>query len=207
MGLRREGAVMDARSNDPMADAEDLLVGRRLRERRKMRRMTLEEVAVHAGISTAQLSLIERGRASPSVKGLREICRLLQIDVAWLVSEPEMDTGREAGLIVRRRSRREFSLSKKKMHKELLTPDLTGKLQFLSIAMQPGASSGPEPYNHEGEETGLVVSGRMELVVDGESFMLDAGDSFRFDSLRMHRFANAGDTVCEVLWVTTPPFY
>lgn len=198
---------MDARSTENTTDSEDLLVGQRLRQRRKMRQMTLEDVARQSGISTAQLSLIERGRASPSVKGLREICRTLQINVAWLFAEQDDTDIREAGLIVRRHARKQFSLAKKKMHKEMLTPDLTGKLQFLSIVMEPGSSSGPEPYNHEGEETGLVLAGRMELVVDDEAFVLEAGDSFRFDSMRMHRFSNAGDTPCEVLWVTTPPFY
>jgi len=198
---------MDVRSNDQMTDSEDLLVGNRLRERRKARRMTLEDVADKCGISTAQLSLIERGLASPSVKGLREICKTLQINVAWLFDEENDANSAEAGLIVRSTQRKQFSLSKKKMHKELLTPDLSGKLQFLSIVMQPGSSSGSEPYNHVGEETGLVVTGRMELVVDDQAFVLESGDSFRFDSMRMHRFSNAGDEVCEVLWISTPPFY
>jgi uncharacterized cupin superfamily protein len=52
-----------------------------------------------------------------------------------------------------------------------------------------------------------VVSGKLQLVVEDETYVLDAGDSFRFDSMRMHRFGNAGDDVCEVLWVSTPPFY
>jgi transcriptional regulator with XRE-family HTH domain len=198
---------MDGDVRESEADPYDLRVGQRIRERRKTRRMTLEEVGSATGISTAQLSMIERGLASPSVKGLREICRTLQISVAWLFEEEDRDDGPESGVIVRRHRRKRFDLSKKKMHKELLTPDLSGKLQFLWIEMQPGGSSGEEPYAHEGEETGLVLEGRMALEVEGTEFVLEEGDSFRFESRRAHRFYNAGDAVCRVLWVCTPPFY
>ncbi|WP_226575522.1 helix-turn-helix domain-containing protein [Acuticoccus sediminis] len=197
---------MDGVSGENGADPYDRRVGQRIRERRKARRMTLEDVASACGISTAQLSMIERGLASPSVKGLREICRTLDINLLWLFEE-EADRGPEAGLIVRRHRRKHFDLAQKKMHKELLTPDFSGRLQFLWIEMQPGSSSGPDPYAHDGEETGLVLEGRMSLVVDGAEFILDEGDSFRFESHRPHRFSNAGDTLCKVIWVCTPPFY
>ncbi len=198
---------MQERNADAGADPYDLRVGQRIRSRRKARRMTLDEVAGASGVSTAQLSMIERGLASPSVKGLREICRTLDISVAWLFEEEGLDDEPEQGIIVRRHRRKRFDLAKKKMHKELLTPDLDGKLQFLWIEMQPGGSSGPDPYFHEGEETGLVLAGRMVLVVDDHVFTLEEGDSFRFESQRPHRFENAGDTPCRVLWVCTPPFY
>lgn len=188
-------------------DPNDLRVGQRIRSRRKARQLTLEFVASASGMSTAQLSMVERGLASPSVKGLREICRTLQISVAWLFEEEGEDAGPEAGLIVRRGRRKRFDLSHKKMHKELLTPDLDGKLQFLWIEMQPGSSSGDDTYSHEGEETGLVLEGKMLLEVDGTEFVLEPGDSFRFESQRQHRFANAADSPCTVLWVCTPPFY
>lgn len=197
---------MNGSARETTADPYDLQVGQRIRERRKTRRMTLDEVASASGISTAQLSMIERGLASPSVKGLREICRTLQISVAWFFEEEE-DIGPESGIIVRRHRRKRFDLSHKKMHKELLTPDLGGKLQFLWIDMQPGSSSGVDTYSHEGEETGLVLEGTMGLQVDGNQFELAEGDSFRFDSDQQHRFWNAGNTLCRVLWVCTPPFY
>lgn len=198
---------MDMRERPRAIDADDLIVGQRLRDHRKVRRMTLDDVAGQAGMSPAQLSLIERGLASPSVKGLREICRALQISVAWILEDDDDGAGPEGGIVVRRHRRKRFSLAKKTMHKELLTPDLSGQLQFLLINMQPGGSSGSEPYNHHGEETGLVLSGQMELEVDGQTYLLEAGDSFHFDSTRMHRFANPGDRDCRVIWVTTPPFY
>lgn len=190
------------------ADPRDRLIGQRIRTRRKARGLTLEQVAAAAEISVGQLSQIERGLTSPAVKDLREICRAIAMPVAWLFDDDARGREAEAGIIVRRSQRKALELSAAtSMRKELLTPHLDGKLQFLWIAIEPGGSSGADSYSHEGEETGLVLSGRMELVVEDHRFILDAGDSFWFESERPHRFANPGSEPCCVLWISTPPFY
>lgn len=194
-------------ATDNRIDPRDLKIGQLLRTRRKARRMTLDDVAAASGVSIGQLSMIERGLASPSVKDLREICHALGMPVSWLFDPDDSEAGPEAGIVVRRNRRKHFELGAKKMHKELLTPDLTGALQVLSIVMEAGGSSGPECYSHDGEEAGLVLAGAMELVVGAETFVLEAGDSFRFVSTTPHRFANARGEPCHVLWITTPPFY
>ncbi|MEI8608587.1 cupin domain-containing protein [Enterovibrio sp. Hal110] len=43
---------------------------------------------------------------------------------------------------------------------------------------------------HDGEESGIVIEGRLELTVGDDVFVLEAGDSYYFDSNRPHRFAN-----------------
>lgn len=192
---------------DNRVDPRDLKIGQLLRARRKTRRMTLDDVAARSGVSTGQLSMIERGLASPAIKDLREICRALDMPVSWLFDADDGDGDPEAGIVVRRNRRKHFELGAKKIYKELLTPDLTGEIQFLSIVMEAGGSSGPDPYSHDGEEAGLVLAGALELVVGDETYVLEAGDSFRFVSTTPHRFANAGDAPCHVLWITTPPFY
>src|SRR3546814_7410177 len=42
------------------------------------------------------------------------------------------------------------------------------KLQMLWECYQPGADTGRVVLSHEGEECGLVISGRLEVIVDGE---------------------------------------
>src|SRR5258708_7436189 len=59
-----------------------------------------------------------------------------------------------------------------------------------------------ELYTNDGEEAGLVLSGKMKLTVDAESWTLKQGDSFRFASRRPHRFGNPSpDAKAVVLWV------
>ena len=90
---------------------------------------------------------------------------------------------------------------------ESLTPFiLRGLLQAqLHVVDVGGASDGA--IEHEGEEVGYVVEGRLELTVDGESVVLEPGDSFFFESTRPHSYRNVGDTVARVVWVNSPPTY
>ena len=55
------------------------------------------------------------------------------------------------------------------------------------------------PLTHDGEEGGIVVSGRLEVTVDDERRILDPGDAYYFESRRPHRFRCVGGKPCEVI--------
>jgi quercetin dioxygenase-like cupin family protein len=70
---------------------------------------------------------------------------------------------------------------------------------------EPGASTGDDSYDHDGEEAGLILSGQLELSIDNKKYLLEAGDSFSFKSQLKHRYVNPSideDTV--VVWANTP---
>jgi transcriptional regulator with XRE-family HTH domain len=188
------------------ADADFL--GRQLRLRRKVRGLSLQDVAEKSGVSIGQLSQIERGLSSPSLKSLGAVCRALDMPMGWLFDGPANDPTDDADTIVRARGRRSMDLGHKGMVKELLTPDAVPGIQMMRIVIQPGGSSGAEPYNNAtGAKCGLVVLGTLGLEVAGRTFQLEPGDSFAFDATNMIRFWCAGDHACEVVWVVTPAVY
>ncbi|MBX5088340.1 helix-turn-helix domain-containing protein [Rhizobium lentis] len=184
-------------------DGED--IGRKLRLRRTIRGLSLQDVADKADISVSLLSQIERGMATPSLKSLRQICTVLNMPVGWLFDVPE---GEHDDVIVRASARRLMNLGPKGMAKEMLSPDSVPGIQMLRIVIQPGGSSGPQPYNNEsGAKCGVVLSGRLGLEVDKAEHVLDTGDSFAFEAKKMHRFWCIGDQPAEVIWVVTPAVY
>ena len=75
-------------------DQETLIqqnVGTRIRELRRFRGMTAVELASLAGISQSQLSKIETGKATISIKNLDMLCRVLDRPLSYLFqSEQEM---------------------------------------------------------------------------------------------------------------------
>ena len=88
-------------------------------------------------------------------------------------------------------------------------------LQQLPIAQLPSAlaqgrriatrrHTGEELLTHEGEETGILVEGRLELVVGLETFILEAGDSYYFESTKPHRFRNPFDVPARLISAATP---
>jgi|JI10StandDraft_1071094.scaffolds.fasta_scaffold624534_2 transcriptional regulator with XRE-family HTH domain len=189
---------------DPPADLEGW-DGRQLHELRRARGLTLKELSLASGLSIGLLSQLERGISAPTIRSLQAVSRALEIPPSWFF-QPRQGGDPAESIIVRRGRGRVMAFSDD-FRKELVTPDLSGALEGLLVTIEPGGSSGPQPYHHPGEEMGYVIAGEIELWVDGERHHLLTGDSFRFRSERPHRFANPGTRQAQVLWVVTPPFY
>jgi mannose-6-phosphate isomerase-like protein (cupin superfamily) len=71
----------------------------------------------------------------------------------------------------------------------------------------PGVATGEEMLSHRGEESGVVVKGRVELTVGGQTRVLKAGDAYYFASSTPHSFRNVGREVCEIISASTPPTF
>ena len=186
-------------------EADDNGIGRKLRLRRLIKGLSLQDVADRAEISIGLLSQIERGITMPSLKSLRQVCAALDMPVGWLFDVPD---GEHGSVVVRSSSRRVMSLGPKGMTKELLSPDSVPGIQMIRIVIQPGGSSGDVPYNNEaGSKCGTVLSGTLGLEVDGTEYLVATADSFAFSAVKLHRFWCVGDQPVDLIWVVTPAVY
>jgi len=193
-------AKASARAAEP---AMDLAVGRRIRELRRARQLSLETVVARTDLSIGFVSQIERGLSSPSLRVLATLADVLGVGIAALFGARPDDDGASGGVVTREAQRAELKLWRTGISKQLLSPaGAENRLNLFLVQMEPGGSTGDELYTHDGEEAGLVLEGEMTLTVDAETWSLKTGDSFRFASRRPHRFSNpAGDAKAVVLWV------
>jgi len=76
--------------NDPAR-----LLGRRIRELRKNKRLTQEELGEKSGISYKYLGNIERGLENPSFKHLARIAKALGIELSELFEFEHLEPDRE----------------------------------------------------------------------------------------------------------------
>ena len=209
--LRKDGTlhalVKDEMPSVNGGGSDDTLLGGKVRELRKAKQMSLADVAEKTGISIGYLSQIERDKSNPSVKMLHDISRALDVNITWFFSEEsENPETRHAGPIINLRDRKKIRYGID-ICDELLTPLSSEKLELLWSEFKPGSTSGREPYQHEGEEAGVVLSGVLSLTIGEETYRLEAGDSFGFKSSTPHRYENHGDTTTVVVWAITPPTY
>jgi transcriptional regulator with XRE-family HTH domain len=186
------------------ADAERAL-GPLIRARRQHLKLTLAQVAERVDLSIGMLSQVERGLSTPTIRQLQGIATALGVRIGWFFQPDEKAGTAEADIVVRAGQRRKIDYRDLGMTDEL--PDLGGKLGLLMCTLSPGASNGAEPYTHEGDEAGLLLSGTLEIEVDGRVFVLRAGDSFGFQSTSPHRYRNRGDTDAVIVWALTPPSF
>jgi transcriptional regulator with XRE-family HTH domain len=190
----------------PLAD-----LGKEIRQLRKVRGITLQQLALATGKSVGFLSQVERNLTLPSVAALQDISEALAVHIGWFFPDDTSGDPEEREHIVRQQNRRRLTYSELSgteylgLHDELLSANLNGQLALGISRYEPGASTGDDSYAHDGEEAGLVLSGRLELTIDGRVHLLEAGDSFSFDSKLQHRYINP--SVSEetlVIWANTP---
>ena len=181
------------------------IVGARMRDLRKAKGMTLQQLSGETGLSVGYLSQLEREQAVPSIRSLNTISRALGVNISWFFPDPDRQASPEGDVIVRA-SRRSALRFESGIRDELLCPTLGGNLEMLLCTFEPGASSGAS-YAHDGEEAGYVSEGQLELRIEDETYLLNAGDSFHFDCNRPHGYANPSDQRTVVVWSVTPPHY
>lgn len=184
----------------------DPRVGHEIRGLRKARDTTIADLSKATGLSKGYLSQIERGISIPSVKALHSISRALGVTISWFFP-PETDGDEELrDIVVRAHARRKLSFENG-ITDELLSPNLDNTIELLRCVFPAGSESGPEPYNHRGEEAGIVISGQLDLWLEDQYIQLNEGDSFAFSSDRPHRYANRTNRETVVIWAITPPTY
>src|SRR4051794_717611 len=104
---RRNRMAKTRRQSLSAPEPQDDGIGRKLRQRRAIRGLSLQEVADRADISIGLLSQIERGVTTPSLRSLRQICLALDMPVGWLFDEGE---GERSDVVVRVNARRSLTL-------------------------------------------------------------------------------------------------
>lgn len=191
------------KASDESQTQEDV-IGSQIRELRKAKGMTLQEVADSAAISVGYLSQIERNQSKLPIGVLKKISTTLGVQINWFFHASDVPAD-EKDIIVRADKRRKLTFTKLGIQEELLSPNLSGPLEMLMSTIDVGADSGD--YSHDGVEAGIVISGTLDLWVSGQHFILNAGDSFSFKSTETHRCANPGNEPTKVVWIITPPQY
>lgn len=181
----------------------DAEVGPRLRQIRQARGLSQRALARRAGVPNSTVSLIETGRSNPTIGALKRILDGIPIGLAeFFAFEPE--TRRQHFFAAEELK----EIGKGRISYRQIGGGGAGRaLQMLSEVYQPGADTGRAPLSHQGEEVGLVLSGRLEVTVDGRRKLLGPGDAYAFESALPHRFRNTGAEPCHVVSACTPPTF
>jgi transcriptional regulator with XRE-family HTH domain len=179
-------------------DAGDL--GRRLRQLRRARGLSLSEVAAGTGVSASFLSMVEKGKSDITISRLMRIVNWFGISIADLVG----GTDHPSPTIVRADERQAVHLGDERLSIYMLSTGRHAMMPVVSVYAEGGGMA--DRVRHDGEEFVYVLSGTVELSFgDSTSYILRAGDSAHYRADVPHLFRNAGRGVAKFLGVTTPP--
>ncbi len=176
-------------------------VGIRIRQLREAWGMSQRKLAGLAGVTNGAISMIEQDRVSPSVASLRKILEVFGLSLVDFFSD-NLATSMKVFYGADETTR--LSCGPVTL-RQVGGPTPYRKLQLLHEFYEPGGDTGPEMLSHDGEESGIVVRGQIEITVGSQCQTLGPGDGYYFDSRRPHRFRNRGNEQCELVSCCTPP--
>ncbi|MEO0357428.1 MAG: XRE family transcriptional regulator [Pseudomonadota bacterium] len=196
----------------PVSDAVRL--GGEIKEVRKARGLTLNDLSCVVSCSTAYLSRIERGTARVSDTLLAEIGAALSVDPAWFFPTQVGDGALERAHVVRAQNRRKLSglytrsTQELGFQDELLSSSLSGQCYLILSRFPPGVGRAAAPmdpgYTFDGEQHAIVLTGEVALRLGDEHIVLKSGDSFSYPSVIAHRFRNNTKKEATMVWAMSP---
>lgn len=173
------------------------LIGTRIRDVRTMKGMPLRALADRTGLSMSMLSLVERGKASPSIGTLIAICSALDVHMADLLAPVSLV--RQSP--VSRVEDQPVVQTRAGVDRRILRDDRVNGVEIAINQYAPDTGSAPTPIHHEGFEYGVVIEGQLTVELDGAVHTLRPGDLISYDSARHHRISNEGPRKARALWV------
>ncbi len=147
-------------------------IGSKIRRLRKLRGLTIEELADKADLTKGFISQLERDRTVPSVTTLKQILDVLGVDLSSFFSDM---TEREHNIFTRKD--RIPGTTTKAYKIESLIPKLKYlEMEPVLLTLEPDAEY--KGHFEEDEGFGFVVKGNVQVQVEDEKKILNRGDCF-----------------------------
>lgn len=191
--------MVRTRNNYTYVNTAEVLatIGERVRSLRAARGLTLGELAARTNLSVSMLSLVERGKASPSVGTLVVISSVFGVQIPELLGKPKQDQE----LVTRLANQTVVKTVDGVIHR-VVTNDQARGIEITFNQYRRGTSNSPNPITHDGFEYGIVLDGALEVVVAGKNHALSVGDLICYSSSQPHRITNKGSKGARALWIT-----
>ena len=196
---------LSRREDEPNEDIRDLsllAVGRRIRHLRRESQMTLQDLSERTGLSTSMISLVERGRTSPSIGSLVVLASALKVPIGELFIEiDQMPDDR-----VVRAEDQSLVVPWPGVSRRTAKIDRLRRIEISVNEWEPGGEREPQPARHAGFEYGLMLEGELTVDVDGVTHVLREGDLIGYPSTELHRLRNEGKDVAKAVWFNLGSF-
>jgi XRE family transcriptional regulator, regulator of sulfur utilization len=181
--------------NAPLPPGDDVgaaELGRRvasnLRDRRKARGLSLDQLAAASGVSRAALSQIETLKSNPSLSVLWKIAVGLGIPFSELLGE----AGPTVNLL-RRGDAQVLRSSDGRLESRPVAPaGFSRDFEMYELRLAGRSSHAAEAHAPGTRELIVVLAGLLRMHVGNERFELGPGDSFTFPADRPHVYENPG---------------
>ncbi|KKO92027.1 XRE family transcriptional regulator [Sphingobacterium sp. Ag1] len=185
-----------------MEDNTIFKISNKIREIRKEKGITIQEVADRAGVSKGLISQIENNRTIPSLLVLINIINALNIDLNEFFKDfnSELDSG---PVVVRKKDT--YSPFEKESaigfhYKRIFTSAIdSSTMDIVLLELHPDAQR--PMVETEAYEYKYIISGQVEYIFNDQKISLEEGDSIFFNGRLSHTPRNVGSEKAVMLIV------
>ena len=181
-------------------------ITKNIKELRKQKKITLQQLADLTGLTKGYLSKIERAKKAPPYSTLNKIAMALNVDAASLLGDTFNQSHDKRISLTRKHKRKRIeqlgSIADGSLYGyryEALAHDKHGK-NMEPYIIEP-AFEDEVLFQHEGEEFMFVLEGKHEFIYDGETYIMEKGDSVYFDAAVPHTGKSLGKKKAKLLAV------
>lgn len=196
-----------AKKEETNSNIEQLQVGARIRHARILNGMRMKDVANAVGCDESMISKIEAGKVMPSLSMLNKIVTTLGRDLASFfgleIDEHKLVQSSKDRILVEGDALR----GGEGVSYERMVPTAAGNLLEANVhIVEPGGEK-TDAITHQGEATGYLIEGEIELTIDGTVYEMKANDSFFFKAYLTSSYRNTGTKRAKIIWVNTPQIH
>jgi transcriptional regulator with XRE-family HTH domain len=178
-------------------DEQSEQIGQKLRELRKARGLSIRALARASGLSANAISMIERGRSSPSVNTLTKMAQVLGVSISDFF---QLQSERR-DIVFTRWNEGKCEAFQYGRRESLGGESFTGGIEAYVLNLEAGAILHPEEVAYPADVLVFCLRGRMEFQVGGKTFSLAQGDSLLLRSGLAYIGVNQGSAEMSVLLV------
>jgi len=183
---------------------DDILIqiSNQIKERRRDKNITVQELATRANVSKGLISQIENSRTIPSLLVLIEIIKALEIDLNEFFKDIRSKSS-DLPVVVKRKQEYEHFEKEHALgfhYQRIFTQSIThSTIDIVLLVLEPDATR--PLVETDAFEYKFVLTGDVEYQFNNEKIILNQGDSMLFDGRVPHTPKNLGSSDAVMLVV------
>lgn len=179
---------------------DNINIGLKIRQLRKIRGISLTQLADETGMSYSYLSGLENDKHSISINNLQRLAAYFDVDLIHFLDNNEKQT------VFVKKQDREGLVTEDGILFQVVTSDHGKNLQVTFVDLPANTPTERHIHKHpKGEEFITVTEGEVVVLIEEEKYVLHQGDSVVFHSDREHVIYTESRPG-KIILVASPPY-
>jgi len=179
---------------------EEVNIGLKIRNLRKMRNLSLQQVSEETGMSYSYLSGLENDKHSISIVNLQRLANYFGVDLIHFLDNKDTDT------FLMRKDDGKNQKTEDGIIFNVITSQKADYLQVSYVTLPPHSPREKNIHKHaRGKELIVTIEGQALVMVEGEKYKLNEGDSVMFNS-EVEHLIYTEEAGAKIIIVACPPY-